>query len=147
VLRPRDQGAKGNPLPAGGRYAVPLGGVPLRAARDRRRAHRALDDGTAGLWAIKLRGGTAIVQDPADAMHRSMPLNALDNVDVDYQLPAADMGALIARVVREEALPEPALAEDEREKMRTEVKIAAGHDALEGNVVQFGTLSAFTCPE
>jgi two-component system, chemotaxis family, protein-glutamate methylesterase/glutaminase len=107
----------------------------------------ALDDGTAGLWAIKLRGGTAIVQDPADAMHRSMPLNALDNVEVDYQLPAADMGALIARVVREEALPEPAFAEDEREKMRTEVKIAAGHDALEGNVVQFGTLSAFTCPE
>src|SRR5256714_11165370 len=104
VLRPRDQGAKGNPLPAGGRYAVPLGGVPLRAARDRRRAHRALDDGTAGLWAIKLRGGTAIVQDPADAMHRSMPLNALDNVDVDYKAPVTDLGELLGRLVREEEI-------------------------------------------
>ena len=33
----------------------------------------ALDDDTAGLWTIKLRGGTAIVQEPADAMIRSMP--------------------------------------------------------------------------
>jgi two-component system, chemotaxis family, protein-glutamate methylesterase/glutaminase len=107
----------------------------------------ALDDGTAGLWAIKLRGGTAIVQDPADAMHRSMPLNALDNVDVDYKLAVAEMGALIGRLVREEAKAEPALAEEEQEKMRIEVKIAAGHDALEANVMQFGDLSAFTCPE
>src|SRR5262245_52445508 len=56
----------------------------------------ALDDGTAGLWAIKLRGGTAIVQDPADAMHRSMPLSALDNVAVDYKLPADRIGPLLA---------------------------------------------------
>jgi chemotaxis response regulator CheB len=27
----------------------------------------ALDDGTAGLWTIKLRGGTAIVHDPSEA--------------------------------------------------------------------------------
>ena len=43
----------------------------------------ALDDGTAGLWTIKLRGGTAIVQEPSDALIRSMPLSALDNVEVD----------------------------------------------------------------
>ena len=44
----------------------------------------ALDDGTAGLWTIKLRGGTAIVQEPADAMIRSMPLNALEHTAADY---------------------------------------------------------------
>jgi two-component system chemotaxis response regulator CheB len=107
----------------------------------------ALDDGTAGLWAIKLRGGTAIVQDPSDAQHRSMPLNALDNVEVDYKASAAEMGPLLGRLVREEALEEQPIAELDLEKMQAEVKIAEGHDAMDSDVRRFGELSAFTCPE
>src|SRR5438477_8843312 len=82
----------------------------------------ALDDGTAGLWAIKLRGGTAIVQDPVDAMQRSMPINALDNVEVDYKVPVAEMGSLLARLAQEEAAPGTLLPAEEREKMEAEVK-------------------------
>jgi len=107
----------------------------------------ALDDGTAGLWAIKLRGGTAIVQDPADAVHRSMPLSALDNVEVDYSVPVADIGPLVARLAREEAAPEPLLPAAEREKMEAEVKIAREIDSRIENILQFGELSPFTCPE
>jgi len=107
----------------------------------------ALDDGTAGLYTIKLRGGTAIVQEPADAMIRSMPLNALEHTSADYTLPAARIGELIARLVREEAPAPPQLAPGEDEKTRREVKIAEGADALEENVLRFGELSQFTCPE
>jgi two-component system chemotaxis response regulator CheB len=107
----------------------------------------ALDDGTAGLWTIKLRGGTAIVQEPADAMIRAMPLNALEHTAADYRLPVAEIGPLLGRLVREEAGPEPAIAEEENEKTRREIKIAEGAEALEENVIEFGELSPFTCPE
>jgi two-component system chemotaxis response regulator CheB len=107
----------------------------------------ALDDGTAGLWAIKLRGGTAIVQDPADAMHRSMPLSALDNVDIDYKLPVGDMGVLLDRLTREPAMPEPLIAAQERDKMASEIRIARDADPRIDEFLQFGDLSPFTCPE
>ena len=107
----------------------------------------ALDDGTSGLWAIKLRGGTAIVQDPADAMHRSMPLSALDNVEVDYKVPVAEIGPLLARLAREDAAPEKLLPLEEREKMDAEVKIAREADSRLEDILQYGELSPFTCPE
>lgn len=43
-----------------------------------------LDDGTAGLQAIKECGGIAVVQDPEDARARGMPDSALANVQVDH---------------------------------------------------------------
>jgi two-component system chemotaxis response regulator CheB len=107
----------------------------------------ALDDGTAGLWAIKLRGGTTIVQDPSDAMHRSMPINALENVDVDYKLPAAEIGPLLGRIAREQAAPEPLIASEERERMEAEVAIAREADPRVEEILGYGQLSPFTCPE
>ena len=107
----------------------------------------ALDDGTAGLWTIKLRGGTAIVQEPSEALIRSMPLNALDNVAVDYKLPAAEIGALLGRLAREPARPAPRMAAGEDEKTLHEIHIAKEHEALEEGTLGFGELSPFTCPE
>jgi len=54
-----------------------------------------LDDGTAGLAAIKECGGIAIVQDPKDALVPNMPRSALLNVGVDYSLPAAEIAPLL----------------------------------------------------
>jgi two-component system chemotaxis response regulator CheB len=80
-------------------------------------------------------------------MIRSMPLNALEHTSADYTLRADRIGELIARLAREEAPARPKLEPDEEEKTRLEVKIAEGGDALEENVMRFGELSPFTCPE
>ncbi|GAA4668391.1 chemotaxis protein CheB [Amycolatopsis sacchari] len=60
-----------------------------------------LDDGTSGLSVVKARGGLAVVQDPKEAIYPGMPASALMRVDVDLVLPAAQMGAELARRVRE----------------------------------------------
>jgi two-component system, chemotaxis family, protein-glutamate methylesterase/glutaminase len=65
-------------------------GVVLSGARD---------DGAAGLCAIVRRGGTAVVQDPADALHPSMPLAALEQVETATVAPAAKLGPMLARLV------------------------------------------------
>jgi two-component system, chemotaxis family, protein-glutamate methylesterase/glutaminase len=54
-----------------------------------------LNDGTAGLFEIKRRGGIAIAQDPSDAEFPAMPQSALDHVAIEYCVPASAMGKLL----------------------------------------------------
>lgn len=69
------------------------------------------DDGAAGLAAISRRGGLTVVQSPADALHPSMPLAALDSVSVDHVVPVSEMGPLLDRIVRE-PVPDRPIEED-----------------------------------
>jgi two-component system chemotaxis response regulator CheB len=55
-----------------------------------------LDDGTAGLWAIKRRGGLAVVQDPREAVAFEMPKHAMTAVDVDVVANAEAIGKSLA---------------------------------------------------
>src|SRR5215470_14985257 len=61
-----------------------------------------LDDGTAGLLAIKQRGGLAVVQDPQDALFPAMPRHALRAVEVDYCLPKSEIGPALVRLTNKE---------------------------------------------
>jgi two-component system, chemotaxis family, protein-glutamate methylesterase/glutaminase len=72
-------------------YGSRVVGVVLSGARD---------DGAAGLAAIVGAGGVAVVQDPADALHASMPRVALEHTTVDHVVPAGKMGPLIAELVQ-----------------------------------------------
>ncbi len=58
-----------------------------------------LDDGTAGLKAVKMRNGVAVVQSPDDAMYTGMPRSAIENVDgIDHILPLADIPSVLVNL-------------------------------------------------
>jgi two-component system, chemotaxis family, protein-glutamate methylesterase/glutaminase len=103
----------------------------------------ALDDGTAGLAAIKTRGGLTVVQEPADALYPNMPGSALEHVRVDHVRPAAAMGTLLARLILEPAGEgSPPAGSD----MEVEVAVEGfSLDAIEGE--HPGRPSGFSCPD
>jgi len=60
-----------------------------------------LDDGAAGLAAIKSHGGVAVVQDPDDAVYPGMPTHALERVAADHVAPVAELGMVLVDLVGE----------------------------------------------
>lgn len=64
-----------------------------------------LNDGTAGVHYVKRAGGTAIVQDPDEAVAPAMPLGALRHGRVDHRLPLADIPVFLSRWAAEQGLP------------------------------------------
>lgn len=64
-----------------------------------------LNDGTAGLEAIKKCGGLALIQNPATAEYGDMPSNAAQMVDIDYVVNVEDIGNVIQKIM-DEKLPE-----------------------------------------
>jgi two-component system chemotaxis response regulator CheB len=102
-----------------------------------------LNDGTAGLLAIKKCGGVAVVQDPAEAPCPSMPRSAVERVSVDHCLPVSGIAPVLSTLARDSANEDcPAPSE-----MEAEVKIATGEITALEAVEKFGKLSEFTCPD
>lgn len=106
----------------------------------------ALDDGTSGLWSIKRLGGVTVVQQPGEASFPSMPRSALEQVDIDHTLAAADIGALISRIASEPAST-PVEAPELKARLGKEIQIAAEGGAFQKGVMDMGVLTPFTCPE
>ena len=104
-----------------------------------------LDDGTAGLWAVKDRGGLAIIQDPQDAVYSYMPLSAMQHVSVDYCLPLAEVAPMLEHLTGQAAASEESYPVSKA--LETETRIALEDNPLEAGLMQLGELSAFTCPE
>ncbi|HJT56605.1 MAG TPA: chemotaxis protein CheB [Ktedonobacteraceae bacterium] len=104
-----------------------------------------LDDGTAGMLAIKRRGGMTIVQDPKEALYPSMPQSALTHVQIDYCLPLTEIGHRLPSLATEPAQPEEMYPVSQ--EMRDEVKIAEMDMSEMNSSNHPGVPSAFTCPE
>lgn len=101
-----------------------------------------LDDGTAGLIAIKKCGGVAVVQDPRDAAYSGMPISALDHADVDFCVSLAEMGALVARLVAERPGRSHAVPKD----LRIEAAIAERVLSDVSEVNGLGHQVPYNCP-
>ncbi len=67
----------------------------------------ALDDGTAGLLAIKGGGGTTIVQDPDDALYSGMPSSAIEHAKVDRVVAVSAIAALLRELAMTSLNPGP----------------------------------------
>jgi two-component system, chemotaxis family, protein-glutamate methylesterase/glutaminase len=104
-----------------------------------------LDDGTAGLSAVRERGGIAVVQDPEDARYPSMAKSALRYVGSDFTLPLLEIPPLLARLVREPMKtpkPPPVSRLLEIESRFVEMKAMNMQDMEE-----IGSHAGVSCPE
>jgi two-component system chemotaxis response regulator CheB len=120
----------------------------------------ALDDGTAGLWVIKDRGGLAVVQDPADAIVPSMPSHAIEEVGADHVATAVAIGPLLGELSRR-ALGHPVAAEqpsqarglshhgasDRADELEREVAIVSVDEDAHSAEARYGVPSRFACPD
>ena len=104
-----------------------------------------LDDGTAGLWAIKQLGGTAIVQHPEDALFPAMPLSALRHVRVDYSVPLAELAPLLIELTSEIEVVDSEVQVPKA--LEVEVKIAKEHNPLDAGLTEIAQPSVYACPE
>lgn len=116
-----------------------------------------LNDGTAGLFELKQRGGTTVVQDPDDAISENMPRSALTHVVIDHVASVREMGPLLTRLVSErtEAVPENAAqaqAQQPREQAKTaeftsEKPVAVTCPDCGGALrqIETGSLTQFRC--
>jgi two-component system chemotaxis response regulator CheB len=95
-------------------------GVVLSGARD---------DGTSGLEAIVRHGGVALVQDPSDALHPSMPRSAITHVPQSRPLPMAKLGQTVGELV---AAAPPALCADADPLLQSEHATAAMEPVASG---------------
>lgn len=108
-----------------------------------------LDDGVVGLQAIKVYGGTVLVQDPQTAEAPSMPENAILYVDVDACLTIQELALRLTKLTQGALSADTASSEPIRiEPFATENDLthdlsAGGVNALEA----IGTVSGLSCPE
>jgi two-component system, chemotaxis family, protein-glutamate methylesterase/glutaminase len=104
-----------------------------------------LDDGVAGLWAIKKLGGVAVVQDPDEALFPSMPQHAVDHVSPDHVVPLAEIAPLLVRLTA--AAPKETGEMAVPDHLNIEVNIAKEDNPVDAGLQQIGEPSSFSCPD
>ncbi|CAO3381927.1 chemotaxis protein CheB [Azospirillum argentinense] len=103
-----------------------------------------LDDGTAGLRAVKRCGGLALVQDPDDAEWPDMPRNALRHVAADARAPLSDLPTLLGRLLNEPSGPPVPVPDD----IAMEARVPESEfDVVPELTASVGKPSTLSCPD
>jgi two-component system chemotaxis response regulator CheB len=101
------------------------------------------NDGVAGLVTIKEYRGTAIVQDPSDAVVPDIPHHAMQAVAVDHVSIPSEIAMLITHLVHEDA--EPAMVDPQ--KYDLELRIAQGENVGSEELRMIADAAPLTCPD
>jgi two-component system chemotaxis response regulator CheB len=104
----------------------------------------ALDDGAAGMVAVRARRGIGVAQEPEDAVYPSMPTHAIQVAGADHVLPVAKLATLLTELVTEEV--DMAGVPDPSELMAVETALADLDAEALNDPERPGTPSGFGCP-
>lgn len=103
-----------------------------------------LDDGTAGMSALKRSGGTCIVQDPNEAEYPDMPLSVINNIEVDHVVPLDEIGEVIAiSIIQKKGNERSVVPQDVIAESKIAETTAVGIDIIES----IADKSEFACPD
>lgn len=102
-----------------------------------------MQDGTAGMIAIKRSGGTCIVQNPDEAEYPGMPQSVIDNIEPDYIVSLADMGVVLSEKMKNGAPHHHQVPGDVIAEASIAEKVATGIDIVEA----WGERSGYVCPD
>ena len=101
-----------------------------------------LDDGAAGLVAIRRCGGLCVVQDPSDAQWPEMPRRAIERSQPDHIVKIGEMAELLSRLSRQPAGPRVSVPRT----LELEARISA-QDFEPGGTPTIGHPSQLICPQ
>ncbi|HYD53682.1 MAG TPA: chemotaxis protein CheB, partial [Gemmatimonadaceae bacterium] len=105
-----------------------------------------LDDGTAGLYSIRRRGGLGLAQDPEEAHFPSMPVSARRHGVVDEVLPVRELASRLDALARERIIIRPEDTVDDHAARETDfARFDLG--AISDESGHPGEPSPYSCPD
>jgi len=102
-----------------------------------------LDDGAAGLLALRMAGGVGVVQDPDDALYPGMPRTAVVLARPEYVVPLDRLAPTLVELVARPPDPDPQ-PKSKEENVESQLE---GTDPGSPEPVPEGTHTGLTCPE
>ncbi|GAA4540262.1 chemotaxis protein CheB [Mycobacterium paraffinicum] len=103
-----------------------------------------LDDGVAGLRAIKAKGGITVVQEPTDALFPDLPKNAIRAGVADHTATAKEIGSLLAQLA-DRNIEEPAADPDGQLELENQIAMDSQF-AASVSMEDLGPPTGYTCP-